>query len=318
MLFASLWVGIGTAMLVLLVAAIGNRSRQVCTGYKISIKGVEQNFFFADRDILDRLKEATDSKLTGSPVSDFNLRKLESMLEKDVWVEDAELYFDNKNLLHVVVKEREPVARVITTGGQSFYLDSKGVRMPLSNRKTAHVLVFTGFPDKRNWSRKDSALANGVREISRFTMHDPFWKAQAGQVNITDDRNFELIPTIGNHVVQLGSEKNLEEKFHRLFVFYKQVLSKAGMDRYSTIKVQYDKQIVGVRRGEEDVTVDSVQLKMNVQKLMDEARRMSSEPATSISGSVEENKPQPAETGSNPSPENKPKAVMPPLRAGNQ
>ncbi len=72
--------------------------------------------------------------------------------------------------------------------------------------------------------------------------------AQAAQIAITHSREFEMIPTVGNHLVELGDASNLEEKFGRLMVFYKQVLSRAGMDKYERIKVQYDKQVVGVKK----------------------------------------------------------------------
>lgn len=246
-LFVTLWVGIGTSMLVLLIAAIGNRSKQVCTGYEINVLGIERNFFLTDEEVTRLLCTATESKVKGKPVASFNLRGLESMLERRVEVNDAELYFDNRNKLHVTVREREPVARVMTTAGSSFYLDKDARRLPVSDRMTARVIVVTDFPDNPKWKRSDSMLARQVRDLSLFLVRHPFWNAQAGQIDITSDRRFDMVPAVGNHVVELGDANNLEDKFHRLYVFYKQVLRRAGMDRYRIIKVQFDGQVVGVR-----------------------------------------------------------------------
>ncbi|MBL0131954.1 MAG: hypothetical protein IPP43_13305 [Chitinophagaceae bacterium] len=33
-------------------------------------------------------------------------------MEKNTWIEEAELYFDNRDVMHVTVTEKEPVARV--------------------------------------------------------------------------------------------------------------------------------------------------------------------------------------------------------------
>ena len=74
-----------------------------------------------------------------------------------------------------------------------------------------------------------------------------FWMAQVSQVDITPKRTFELLPTIGNHVIDFGDASDCDQKFHRLFVFYKAVLSKTGMEKYSRINVQYEKQVIGVR-----------------------------------------------------------------------
>ena len=71
--------------------------------------------------------------------------------------------------------------------------------------------------------------------------------AQVAQIDITPERNFEMIPVVGNHTVILGDGENMEQKFHRLFVFYKNVLSQTGFDKYKAINVQYAGQVVGVK-----------------------------------------------------------------------
>jgi hypothetical protein len=96
--------------------------------------------------------------------------------------------------------------------------------------------------------------------------------AQTEQVDITGDRNFEMVPTIGNHIIKLGDGNDLDKKFHRLFLFYQQVMGKTSFDRYKIIDVQYNGQVIGTR--EKINRVDSAQLRKNVQKLLQEARKM--------------------------------------------
>ena len=62
----------------------------------------------------------TKNKITGMPVTSFNLFELEQMLERNTWIEEAELYFDNKDILYVTVIEKVPVARIFTTEDNSF------------------------------------------------------------------------------------------------------------------------------------------------------------------------------------------------------
>jgi cell division protein FtsQ len=54
-------------------------------------------------------------------------------------------------------------------------------------------------------------------------------------------------------------------------LFYKQVLSKTGFDKYKIINVQYKGQVV-VSKYAGDPKVDSVQLRKNVEKLLQQAR----------------------------------------------
>jgi cell division protein FtsQ len=92
--------------------------------------------------------------------------------------------------------------------------------------------------------------------------------SQVAQVNITADRYFELSPVVGNHLIKLGNGKDIEKKFNRLMVFYKQVLAQKGFDAYSTIDVQYAGQVVGTRRGTEKNRVDTVMLKRRVNEML--------------------------------------------------
>jgi cell division protein FtsQ len=253
-LFIGMWVAIGGGMLTLLLAAIGKQNKDVCKGYEITIKGERTKDFFVDNsDIAGMLKYAAKKDLKGEPRSSINLAEIEASLEKNPWIKDAQLYFDNKGMLRVSVTEREPIARIFTSGGRSFYLDAENHAMPLTERAVAQVPVFTGFPDKRNWSKTDSLLVQDINATATFINNNSFWKSQVAQVNIVADCGagcwqFEITPVVGNHIVKLGNGKSIEKKMNRLFVFYKQVLAKAGFDKYKIIDVRFNGQVVGTRR----------------------------------------------------------------------
>jgi cell division protein FtsQ len=269
MLFVTVWIIIGGGMLTLIIAAIGKKNHELCRNYNITIKGKQNNFFIDKKDVQKLLVAAMNGNIRGRQISLFNLHQLEQLLEDNNWINDAELYFDNHDVLHVTITEREPVARIFTTAGNSFYIDSIGRRMPLSEKMSARVPVFTSFPGKKILS-SDSLLLNDIKAIAKFTYNDPFWMAQAAQFDITPERTFEMIPVVGNHTVKLGNGENIDQKFHRLFVFYKQVLSKTGFDKYRSIDVQYTGQIIASRQSA-NVKIDSVQLRRNVEKLLRES-----------------------------------------------
>src|SRR6185369_7224231 len=125
---------------------------------------------------------------------------------------------------------------------------------------------------------RDSSLLLNTRTIAAFILNDPFWMAQVAEINITGEREFEMIPTIGGHIVKLGDGENPEQKFRRLMIFYQQVLSKTGFDQYKLLDIRFAGQVVALRQA--DITkVDSVQLRRNVEKLLKEA---SEDPADSL------------------------------------
>jgi cell division protein FtsQ len=262
---------IGGGMVILLAAAMHKQNNDRCKDYRITIKGAKDNLFIDQQDVEKLLMDATNGKLKNQLLSSFDLGLLEHTLKSNQWISKADLYFDNHDVLHVTVIEKEPVARVFTVAGNSYYIDREGSRLPLSPMMSARVPVFTGFPDKKILKGNDSILFRQVQNMAVFILNDPFWMAQVSQVDITPERNFEMIPVVGNHLVKFGNGDAIEKKFHRLFVFYKQVLSKAGFEKYRTIDVQYAGQVVASSKTG-NPKVDSVQLRKNVEKLLLQSR----------------------------------------------
>lgn len=259
-------------MFTLLMAAITRKNKGVCNAYIIEIRGVQSDYFIDQKDVEALLQKAANGEIKGQLVKSLNLHDMEQALERNTWISNAELYVDNQDVLHVKVTEKEPVARIFTTAGASFYIDKTGKRMPLSDKLSARVPVFTGYPEIKRMNAADSALLRKVTNTANFIFSDPFWSAQVAQMVITPERNFEMIPVIGNHQVKMGSGEQIEKQFGRLMIFYKEVLSKTGFDRFKVIDVQYKGQVVASRFAG-DAKVDSVQLRRNVDQLLQQSRQ---------------------------------------------
>lgn len=264
------WLAVASGLLTLLIAASRKEKTHTCKDIVINIRGVGESFYVDKSDISGALKYAVGGKLVGKPVKSIDLAQLEKSLERNAWIRDAELYFDSQDVLYVTVKEREPIARVFTTTGNTFYIDTAAMRIPVLEGTGIRVPVFTNFVAAKRLSKKDSVLLNDVKHLAQFVIKDEFWNAQVAQIDIVNG-NFEIIPTIGNHVIRIGNAENLEGKFGRLSVFYKQVLSKTGFDKYSVIDAQFAGQIVGVHKGTTQA-IDSIQLKKNIEALMKQSQ----------------------------------------------
>jgi cell division protein FtsQ len=281
-LFVVVWCVAGGCMLVLLVAAIKQRNNKTCTGYRIDISGGAGTggTFIDKKEVENMLKGAGSAQWQGRPILSFDLPRMESVLEKNAWVGDAQLFFDNNGLLRVNIAERSPVARIFTTTGTSFYIDSSGKELPLSDKLRAELPVFTGYPaEKSRLHGADSAIAVQVRRLSAFIGKDPFWMAQIAQVDITPSKTFEMVPLVGDHLIAFGDGSGIEQKFHRLFIFYKEVSSRTGFDKYSRIDVQYEGQVIGTRRGSGETQTDSIQGMRNIRQLIRTAQQLPSDTA---------------------------------------
>ena len=258
-LLATLWIAIGSGAVVLLVAAVNKKDSKKCKGIEINISGVSTNFFIDKNDVQKIITAYAGANAIGKPIRDFNLVGMETALKKDVWIQQAEMFFDNNEILQVSVEEREPVARVFTPGGNTFYIDSSNMMLPLSEKFSARVPVFTNFPSETIVLLKaDSNLLNDIKKISIQIQADSFLMAMIDQVDITAQRSFEMIPKLGNQVIVFGDGSDITEKFKKLQLFYKKVIMKMGWNRYSLINLQYKNQVVAKIRGKDDVSADSL------------------------------------------------------------
>jgi cell division protein FtsQ len=274
----TLWCTLGAGVVVLLVAAIGYRNNKTCKGFRIEIAGASGALFIDKKQILELLAGAGAGKIQNIPIAHFDLRRMETVLEKNVWIRDAELFFDNNDILRVNVTEREPIARVFTREGNSFYMDSSGIQLPLSDRLTTRLPVFTDYPSAKLRNHgADSLLTVQMRQLSMFLRSDSFWMAQIAQMDVTPDKRFELVPTVGNHLIGFGDGSDYQGKFHRLFVFYKEVLAKTGFDKYSRIDIAYAGQVIGTHKGSEGSRSDSLQGIRNIQQMVRSAQQLQSD-----------------------------------------
>lgn len=266
-LFFVAWILLLGGIATLVIAANGKTRLRVCKGVTVNIVANDNAVAVNKVDVQKTIEKFVGGSLMNKPLESVNLSALEKTLEANPWVSDAELYFDTKDVLNVSVSERVPVARVFTTAGTSFYIDSAGYKMPLLKAWTARLPVVTGFTPTLRWSAKDSSILRGVKEVVRFVSGDAFWNAQVGQIDITPEGKFELTPTVSDAVIRLGYADDIERKLANLMVFYQQVLPKAGFTKYTAVDVQFDGQVVAVKKGPTSV-IDSIQLQKNITELM--------------------------------------------------
>lgn len=288
LLINMVWVLLASGVTVLLIAAIDIKNHKTCPQVIISIRGAKNFLFLNNRDVVQLVSQNGIGYPVGKPIAACNLQSLQALLEKNVWVKEAQLFFDNNFVLHIVILEREPVARVFDRDGKSFYIDSSGYSIPLGNKRMVVQLpVFTGFPVT---GEGDSLLLRQINLVSQYILQTPFWKAQIAQIDITPQKTFEMVPTFGDHLIKFGDAENYAAKFDRLALFYKKVLKEYGFNRYSSISVEYKDQVIGTKRGTVS-RIDSLQALKNIQHLIEESKKIIPDSAPTAPGMVKEISP---------------------------
>jgi cell division protein FtsQ len=160
-------------------------------------------------------------------------------LEIDPYIRSVKMFSNIKGEVHVQVKQKLPVLRIINSETVSYYLDDRGGRIPLADNFTANVVIATG-----NISMRDSVTEKSLHRMAMYIRSSDFWRAQIQQIHVNAEKEFELIPRVGNHLIVFGDDQRMEQKFNDLYLFYREGLAFAGWDKYKTIAVNYNGQIV--------------------------------------------------------------------------
>ena len=277
-LITFLWICLGLGSLTLLVSGIYKKDNSVCKGYEIEIIGINNNFFIGKSEILEILEKVAGKNIKGQSINKLNLLEMENQIKKDVWISKATLYFDKNDILMVKVEEKNPIARVFSNQGTSFYIDHSLNMLPLSKAHSARLPVFTNFPSALSvLSKSDSALLNSIKDMSLYIQNDAFLMAMIDQVDITASKKFELIPKLGDQVILFGDAKNIDKKFNKLKLFYKNVISVKGWKKYSKVNLEFENQIVASILGVEEQIADSLKTMKMIKAFAEYSAKMSSD-----------------------------------------
>jgi cell division protein FtsQ len=251
-LWTSCWIIFSIGLIVLFGASIQKKNNKKCSAVKIEITGAEKHMFIDEKDVLDLL--LSNGPIEGALIHTLPLRKMESLVEQNKWVKNAEMFFDNNQVLQISIEERQPIARMFQTDGSSFYLDTAAVILPLSNKLSARVPVFTGFVKE---SIKDTPLIHQIIDIATYIGADSFFTAQIAQIDIRPDKVFEMIPLMGDQKIVFGDASELSDKFKKLKAFYQTAWLQNGINTYETLDLQYKNQLVAVKKGTAKAVADS-------------------------------------------------------------
>lgn len=208
---------------------------QVCSQVNIDVSdGSENGFLNADetKALLKRLKLYP----LGKRMVDIDVRQMEEALCKSPFVNKAQCYKTSGGHVCILLSQRTPVMRVKADNGDDYYVDNKGGVMP-NTKYVADITIATGAISRKYAQKVLAGLGNVIAA-------DDFWKEQVVQVNVLADGTVELVPRVGDHIVYLGRPVDVERKLARMVKFYKYGLGKAGWNRYSTISVEFDNQII--------------------------------------------------------------------------
>jgi cell division protein FtsQ len=250
------WSVIGIYLIISLNFSSNESKKIKCSSIEIVIASDNQKFVKTSdiRNIIDHQSK----NLTGSSIYAIDIKRLEKAVKNHPAVKDAEIYSSLTGRLIIELFQRTALIRVIDKKEKSYYIDTEGRIMPLSERYTARVVVangnissdyfkkqvFVANPEIPDTLNDQMPLFDRMFYLVKYISENKFWNSQIEQIYVNDNMEFELIPKVGDHLIIFGGVEEIGWKFRKLEALYKNVFGKIGWNRYNTINLKYSKQVV--------------------------------------------------------------------------
>ena len=245
------WSVITIGLLISTVAAVNYQDHLPVKKFTIDIDKSNGIFFLNEEDVNQILKDNNFEKLIGQGLQQVDYHRLEQIMLHNPFVNQSQIFVDANGNVSIHLTQRKPILRVINNLGVSFYIDESGVKMPLNNNFTARVVVATGFisDDGQLNNTSDTATINSLYQLATYINTDSILQALIQQIYVNENKEFVLVPVIGNNHILFGKAEDVQNKFDRLKIFYNNGWSKTGFADYSELNLKFKNELYAVKRG---------------------------------------------------------------------
>ena len=245
------WVLFVASTFVVLGFAKSRHSKIPCEIPKIIIHHDTGFDFVSSEMVLEQLRNI-GYNFQSNQLCEVDLRSIEEKIVKVPGVAKVEAYVFLNGELIIDITQRRPIVRIINASGTSFYMDDNGNSMPLSTHCFAKVPVITGyFEESVNCSvlqfdsqQKKESLLDEMYSVASCIDENEFWQNQLVQMYINRNLELEMIPRVGDQRILFGEMNNVNDKFKKLEIFYKQGIKAERLNLYDTLSIKYKDQIV--------------------------------------------------------------------------
>ena len=239
------WLCLAVAVGFTIYLAYSQKSEVRCKSIVVYISPGSPRFM--DEEEITGMIEKSGEPILGQKLSAINIEKLEKKLSTFTTLDNVEIYrkivaqgSTFNGTLIINVDERTPVLRM-KNAREDYYLDHEGIKIPVSSKYIERILIATG-------QFQDDNERNQLLKMSDFVNNDEFWRAQIEQVLIQPNGDLYLIPQVGDYLIEFGKPDDYRVKFRNLKAVYQQGFKNFGWNKYKTISVKYQNQVVCTKK----------------------------------------------------------------------
>ncbi|MDH8701860.1 cell division protein FtsQ [Dysgonomonadaceae bacterium PH5-43] len=234
----SLFLGVYIVFAIVFVNPLSDNDRK-CESVEVDIEDNSENVYFNEAQILSYLN-GMNLNPQGKNLSVINVNAIKAGLEENRLIKKANVYKTIDGSVKIEIFQRTPVLRIMSDKG-NYYIDNEGQVMPVPLNFAAYLPLATG-------NINEEYAKDKLYEFALYIQKDKFWNAQIEQIYVTQNKDIELIPRVGNHQIILGKIEDYKENLDKLKLFYDKGLNKIGWNRYSIINLKFKDQVVCTKR----------------------------------------------------------------------
>ena len=236
---------LGSLILISLISFRALRlSERKVSGIDIEIMN-NQDFYLIDQFEIQALLDKEQSVVLGTNFDQVDIKLLERQVEENPFVAEIDIFMSVTGVLGAKVSQAQPIGRLMSSRGPDQYIDVTGKLLPMNTDYTARVPLIS-FAEYPQWESNlgENDLGKQLMEFLIFINKDELWRAQIAQLAVSEENELTLWPQMTKQLILFGPADEIEEKFKKLKLFYKEVLPKKGWNTYSSINLKYKNQIV--------------------------------------------------------------------------
>jgi len=209
-------------------------SQQIIT--KSVVKFQSNEPYFLTEEIVNKLLIQNNATVKKQAKSVIDLYKLEEQVLESSYVEKVSLFITVDGNLNTVIKQREPIARILN-GNSSYYIDSQAVKVPISENYSARVPVISGISNEKE-------VSSLIVLLNRI-VDDNFLSKEIIGIELRAQNEYMFTVRSGNYRINFGDLTEIDSKIKKLKAFYSKVFLDSTIHKYKTINIKYHNQVVG-------------------------------------------------------------------------
>ncbi len=244
------------ALIVFFRSRISHYDSTVCAEFKIEFVNADSLSFITPESVRSDVRSGYQA-IDGSKMSDIDLNKIREVIAANPYVSSVSVFKSLDAVITAEIVLREPLMRVFDNNGNSYLVDRKGEMMPVPYNHSYFLVCLTGcVPDfspslfgkeirhlELN-SNDGSEALNAAWMIASVLDADEIFSQMISQIHIIQPDSIELIPAIGDFIIQFGKPDELEEKIEKLKILYSEIIPYVDMNQYAGVDITIKNQFV--------------------------------------------------------------------------